>query len=60
MEKTKDGGGDLFQRGNVELMKYKYLSTIFDSMFTFASNSEEILRRCQQWQHFLRKLNTLN
>ena len=46
-------------RRNGELVEeYKYLGTIFDSMPKFASNTEEIFRRCQQRQYLLRKLST--
>ena len=42
---------------SVEIVEeYKYLGTTFDSTFKFASNTEEILRRCQRWQYLLRKL----
>ena len=41
-------------RRNVELAEeYKYLGTIVDSAFNFASNTEEILRRYQQWQYLV-------
>ncbi len=37
-------------------VEYKYLGTIFDHLLKFSSNTEEILRRCQQRQYLLRKL----
>lgn len=41
---------------NAEIVEeYKCLGTAFDSTFKFASNTEEILRRCQQWQYLLKK-----
>ncbi len=43
----------------VELVEeYKYLGTIFDHLLKFSSNTEEILRRCQQRQYLLRKLSS--
>ena len=38
--------------------KYKHLGAMFDNLLKFASNMEEILRKCQQQQYLLRKLNS--
>uniref|UniRef100_A0A1A8BSL2 Reverse transcriptase domain-containing protein n=1 Tax=Nothobranchius kadleci TaxID=1051664 RepID=A0A1A8BSL2_NOTKA len=43
----------------VELVEeYKYLGTTFDHLLKFASNTEDILRKCQQRLYLLRKLNS--
>jgi len=43
----------------VEIVEeYKYLGTIFDNRMKFNSNTEEILKKCQQRHYFLRKLNS--
>lgn len=38
--------------------EYKYLGTIFDNLRRFSANTEEIVRRCHQWLHLYRKLNS--
>ncbi|XP_042272891.1 uncharacterized protein LOC121900544 [Thunnus maccoyii] len=38
--------------------EYKYLGIIFDNLLKFATNTDEILRKCQQQQYLLRKLNS--
>lgn len=44
----------------VEIVEeYKYLGTIFDNNLKFASNTEDILRKCQQRQYLLRKLSSI-
>ena len=38
------------------VQEYKYLGTVMDDKLRFDSNTEVILKKCQQRQYFLRKL----
>lgn len=47
------------QGAPVEVVEeYRYLGTIFDGFLRFASNTEEILKKCHQRQYLLRKLRS--
>lgn len=36
----------------------KYLDTMFDHQLKFDQSTKVILKKCRQWQYFLRKLNS--
>ncbi|KAJ8412666.1 hypothetical protein AAFF_G00116170 [Aldrovandia affinis] len=40
------------------LQQYKYLGTVFDDRLRFDTNTEDILKKCQQLQYFMKKVNS--
>lgn len=58
MELT-EGSVCTIHRQTVEMLEeYNYLGTTFHSTLKFTSNSKDTLRKCQQQQYLLRKLNS--
>lgn len=58
MELTEESVCTIHRQAVEMLEEYKYLGTTFDSTLKFTSNSKDTLRKCQQQQYLLRKLNS--
>jgi len=53
-------GKTIIHNNEVEIVsKYKYLGTIFGDKLKWDNNTEEIVKKGQQWLYLLRKLNYL-
>ena len=55
-------GKTIIHNNEVEIVSkynYKYLGTIFDDKLKWDDNTEEIVKKGQQWLYLLRKLNYL-
>ena len=53
-------GKTIIHNNEAEIVsKYKYLGTIFDNKLKWDDNTEEIVKKGQQWLYLLRKLNYL-
>ena len=51
-------GKTFIHKNEVEIVsKYQYLGTIFDDKLKWDDNTEEIVKKGQQWLYLLRKLN---
>lgn len=59
VEKTTEMVVTFSQRQQVEVVDtYKYLGTVFDQNLKFDNNVEKIVKKCQQSQLCLEKLNS--